>query len=108
MSKKSKRPGREARDIHATIRADAAKLKAAEKFGTHDGAEFAELNALLCAYRDAIETSVPRSIAFEGRAYYGRVRLAIKLDVYAGPGDAEPLASALHFSGEGCGHAPGH
>ena len=44
MSKKSKRPGREARDIHATIRADAAKLKAAEKFGTHDGAEFAELN----------------------------------------------------------------
>lgn len=108
MSKKSKRPGRAARDIHATIRADAERLKAAERVGVRDGEAFPELNALLYAYRNAISAAVPRSIIFEGRTYYGRARLVVHLDVFAGPGEAEPLASALNFSTESYGHAPGH
>lgn len=108
MSKNSKRPGRAARDIHATIRADAERLKAADRFGMRDGTEFPELNALLYAYRDAIAAAVPRSIVFEGRAYYGRARLVMHLDVFAAPGEAEPLAGAMNFSSEGYGHAPGH
>jgi hypothetical protein len=108
VSKKSKRPGRAARDIHATIRADAEALKASPHPRTRDGEDFPELNALLCAYRNAIAAAVPRSIIFEGRAYYGRARLVMHLDVFAGPGESEPLVSAVNLSSEGYGHAPGH
>ena len=108
VSKKSKRPGREARDIHATIRADADMLRASTRCGERNGEDFPELNALLYAYRNAIAAAVPRSIIFEDRTYYGRCRLVIHLDVFAGPGEAEPLVSAVNLSSEGYGHAPGH
>ena len=108
MSKTSKRPGRAARDIHATIRADAEALKASPHVRMRNGEDFPELNALLYACRDAVVASLAQSVIFEGRRYFMRCRLTMRLDVFANPGEADPLASAVNFSSEPRGHAPGH
>ena len=108
MSKQSKRPGRAARDIHAAIRADANKLNASTELRAHLGEKFPELNALLEAYQQAVAKSVPSSIVFEGRRYYGRCRLRMILEVFDSPGTADPLVTGVHHSNTDHGHAPGH
>lgn len=108
MSKRSKRPAREARDIHATIRAQAAELKRSAEVGFRDGDTAPEAAALLQECRRAVEASIPSAVLFEGRRYYLRCRLVIQLDVFENPGDAEPLLIGAAFSTEGHGHTPGH
>lgn len=108
MGKASKRPGRASRDIHATVREHAERLKAAPQFGTRDADELPEVAALLVASREAVERSVPAAVVFEGRRYYLRVRLAMQLDVFDSPGAGEPLIRGAAMSSEGFGHEPGH
>ena len=108
MGKKSKRPARAARDVHSIIRADAEALKATTTSGVYDADQFPELAALLHAGREAISAGVPRFVLYKGRNYWLRVRLAVQLDVFAQPGDAEPLVRGMAASTEDHGHAPGH
>lgn len=108
MGKRSKRPGRASRDIHAAILADAATLNASERFGIRSAADFPELAELLEACRAAVAASVPRYVTFKGRTYWLRVRLAVQLDVFAKPGDAHPLVRGASLSTQEFGHAPGH
>ena len=109
MSKRSKRPAREARDVHAAILAAAQTLKAASgRVGIRDGSEFPEVEALLHAARDAIGAQVPQSFVFEGRRYWIRSRLMAQIDVFAAPGDAEALLMGASFATDDYGHRPGH
>ena len=108
MGKPSKRAGREARDVHEAIRADAESLKGAARFGMRDADEFPELAELMHAGREAVAAAVPGSLVFKGRTYWLRARLAVQLDIFAAPGDAAPLVSGLSLSTDDHGHAPGH
>lgn len=108
MGKQSKRPAREARDVHAAILAAAERLKSSGRTGFREAAEFPDVAALLYAIRDAVAEGVPRSVVFEGRRYWLRVRLAVQIDVFASPGDAEPLLRGASFSTDDHGHRPGH
>lgn len=108
MSKRSKRPGREARDVHAAILAAAQALKSSGRVGIRDASEFPEVAALLNAARDAIAAQVPQSLVFEGRRYWLSSRLMVQIDVFAAPGDAEALLMGAAFSTDEHGHRPGH
>lgn len=108
MGKQSKRPGRAARDVHATIRADAEALKAAPAFGARDAGEFPEIADLMTTCGLAVAAALPKSVVFEGRTYWLRVGLAMHLEIFAHPGDGEPLVSGMRFAGEEHGHAPWH
>lgn len=108
MAKRSKRPGRAARDVHAMIRTQAEALKRAARPGTRDADEMPEIAALLGAARVAVEGAIPAAVIFEGRRYYLRARLALQLDVFDSPGDADPLVRGATFSSEEFGHVPGH
>lgn len=110
MGKRSSRKPhpRKAANVHEVIQAQADKLRQAPAFGVRNADELPAVGALLQAGREAIEATVPASFVFCGRTYYVRARLAVQLDVYAGPGDAVPLVRGASFSTEGFGHAPGH
>ena len=109
MSKRSKRPAREARDVHAAILAAAQVLKAASgRVGMRDGSEFPEVAALLHAARDAIAAQMPQSFVFEGRRYWLRSRLGAQIDVFAAPGYADPLLVGASLATDDYGHRPGH
>lgn len=108
VAKLSKRPGRAARDVHAVIRAQAEALKRAARPGMRDADEMPEIAALLGAARAAVEGASPAAVIFEGRRYYLRVRMALQLDVFDSPGDADPLVRGASFSCEEFGHVPGH
>jgi hypothetical protein len=94
--------------VHAAIAAAGAALKASGRVGIRDAADFPEAAALLHAIRDAIADAVPRSVMFEGRRYWPRVRLAAQIDVFASPGDGEPLLIGASLSADEHGHRPGH
>lgn len=108
MSKRSKRPGRASRDVHEAIRTSAEALKAAERFGARDADDFPELADLLDAGRAAVASGVPRSLVHCGRTYWLRARLVVQLDIFAQPGDIEPLVRGVSFSTDDHGHRPGH
>lgn len=108
MGKTSKRPARAARDVHATIRTAAEALNASGRTGFRDAAEFPELAELLHAARDAVAAGVPRFVVHLGRPYWLRVRLVAGFDIFAAPGDAEPLLTGASFSTDEHGHKPGH
>jgi hypothetical protein len=109
MSKQSKRPGRAARDVHAAIAEQAAELRSAGRFGVRDADELPETAALLDAARDAVAAGVPRFVRHAGRNYWLRVRLVgLEIDLFAAPGDAEPLVRGASMSLDPHGHRPGH
>ncbi len=108
MSKPSKRPARESRDVHAAIREAAAQLKAAPVLGVRDADAFPEVSALLSACREAIEAGVPRFVLFRGRNYWLRASVACQLDLYDSPTATEPLLRGAAFSAAAHGHRPGH
>lgn len=108
MGKRSKRPGRAARDVHAVIREQAAHLKATPGLQISDADDYPEAGALLHAARQRVESSIPSAVHFKGRRYWIRVRLALQLEVFDAPGAAEPLLVGATVTHEGFGHAPGH
>ena len=108
MGKRSKRPGRAARDLHAAIREAAAQLNGAKTFSMRDADELPEVAELLAEARKAIEAAIPTGFEFHGRRYYLRSRLALQLDVFDAPGAAVPLVRGMSWSTEDFGHAPGH
>lgn len=108
MSKKSRRPGRAARDAHDRIKAMADALLRSPTFGVRDADETPELAALMNSARRRIEQSLPSSFEHEGRTYYLRTRLALRFDVYDEPGRTTPLLSGMSVSLESFGHAPAH
>lgn len=108
MGKRSKRPGRVARDLHAAIRAAAESLSKAPTFGVRDADEVPEVAELLAAARKAIEATIPTAFDFHGRRYYLRARLALQLDVFDVPGATSPLVRGACLSTEDFGHVPGH
>jgi hypothetical protein len=108
MGKRSRRAGRQARDIHAAIRQHAAALRATPRPGFRDADELPEVAALLTACRAAVEAAIPSALVFEGRRYYMAARLLVAFDVFDSPGDAEPLIRGASASFETVGHRPGH
>ena len=108
MSKPSKRPAREAREVHAAIREAAAQLKAAPAPGFRDAGTFPEVSALLSACREAIAAGVPRFVLFRGRNYWLRAAVAVQVDIFDSPTAAEPPLRGAAFSAESHGHRPGH
>ncbi len=108
MGKRSKRPGRAARDVHAVIREQAAHLKATPGLLISDADDYPECAALLHAARKQVEATIPAAVTFEGRRYWLRVRLALQLEVFDTPGAAEPLLAGATATREGFGHVPGH
>ncbi len=108
MGKGSKRPGRVSRDVHEAIRAHAEVLRTSPRFGARNAEDMPEVAALMTRCRQEVETSIPKSTVFEGRRYWLTVRLALQFDVYASPGDGEPLIRGATFSAEDFGHMPGH
>jgi hypothetical protein len=108
MSKPSKRPARESRDVHAEIQAQAAALKRSTRNGLRDAAEFPEVAALLHAARGAVESGVPRFVQHKGRTYWLRVSLAATVEIFDAPTAAEPLLMGATFSTDAHGHRPGH
>jgi|JI10StandDraft_1071094.scaffolds.fasta_scaffold508755_3 hypothetical protein len=108
MSKRSKRPGREARDVHAIIRADADRLKRMPRHANHTPADMPEVESLMMACRHAVTAATPSTVKFEGRTYWLRVGMLLKLEVFDAPGAAEPLLHGSVFGSDGFGHEPGH
>ncbi len=108
MGKRSKRPGRAARDVHSIIREQAEQLRHVPRPGMREAAELPEVAALLDAARRAVEGAIPSALVYEGRRYFLRVRLALQLDVFDSPGAADPLICGATVSSEDFGHAPGH
>lgn len=108
MGKRSKRPGRESRDIHDAIREAAELVRRRPAGGMSDAAELPALAALMDAARDAIDARVPSGFEFHGRRYYLRSRLAVQFDIFDGPAAAVPLVCGASFSLKEFGHAPGH
>lgn len=108
MSKKSKRPGRATRDVHAAIREQATTLRNAPTLGIRDAEATPELAALMQSARCRIEAGLPSAFDHEGRTYYLRTSLVMQFDIFDTPGRSEPLMSGAVFSTESFGHAPGH
>lgn len=109
MSKPSKRPGREARDIHQVIQETAERMRNAPAFDVRDTEEFPEVDRLMSCIREDIERAIPRMSVFEGRPYWVTVRMPHMLvDIFANPGDARPLIQGATFSRNPHGHKPGH
>ena len=108
MSKRSKRPGREARDVHAIIRADAERLKRMPRAANHIPDDMPEVVALMTACREAVEATTPSIAKFAGRTYWLRVGMLLKLEIFDSPGAAEPLLHGTAFNATGFGHVPGH
>ena len=108
MGKRSKRPGRQSGDVHASIRAEAEVLRSAPRFGFRSAEGAPAVSGLLAAARASVEAAVPSEFDYEGRRYFLRVRLALQLDVFDEPGAGSPLVSGATFSSEDFGHAPGH
>lgn len=108
MSKRSKRPGRAARDVHAAIRSAAEALQRSPHVGFRDADELPEVAELLHAARDAVQRSVPQSFEFHGRRYWLRARLCVQFDLFDSPGAGEPLVCGASLSTDDFGHAPGH
>lgn len=108
MGKTSKRPGRAARDVHEAIRLAALALKTSGRNGLRNAAEFPEVDALLRTCREAVAVGIPRFVQHKGRTYWLRVRIGATFEVFAAPGDAEPLVVGASFSSDEHGHRPGH
>jgi hypothetical protein len=108
MSKRSRRPGRAARDVHKAILDGAALLRAQPSPAVRQGSELPELAALLQAARAAIGAAVPRSFTFEGREYWVSARLVVTLDVFGSSSDHEPLVRGMAFDFNDYGFRPGH
>lgn len=112
MGKTSKRPGRAARDVHATIKAQAQAARSAPRFAARDADETPELAALLTSARARIElalhAAMPASFDHEGRTYFLRTGAALMIKVFEAPGASEPLVHGAVFSSAEFGHAPGH
>ena len=109
MGKRSKRSGRADRDVHAVIREQAEWVKRSMRsrpLWRHGIPN--ELDALCTAACEAVEFAVPPSIEFEGRRYFLRVSLAMKLELFDSPSNIDPLICVVTSSIERFGHAPGH
>lgn len=108
MSKKSKRPGRDARTVRDRIRELSTRLHAAPKFGVRDAGEMPDVQALMTHAMRQIEGAIPASMSFEGSTYWIRCELVARLAIYGEPGTAVPLIEGLSFSSNSVGHRPGH
>ena len=112
MGKHTKRPGREARDVHAVIRVQAAALKRFPPGQYLIPADMPELNALVLTavqtFDAAARAAVPSVAVFEGRTYWLRVAMLAKVEVFDSPGAADPVAPAALHRIDGAGHEPGH
>lgn len=108
MGKQSKRPGRDARDVHASIRAEAERLATSARCGVRMADELPAVAGLLGAARAAVESAIPSGFDYEGRRYFLRVCMALQIEVFEGPGSGAPLVRGITFSTEDFGHAPGH
>jgi len=108
MGKKSKRPARAARSVHDRIRAQAEQLRSATTFGVREAAEMPETEALMSAAVSALKAAVPKSFVFEGRAYWLRCELAVRVAIFDTPGSAIPLIRGLSLSTDSAGHVPAH
>lgn len=108
MGKPSRRPSREARDIHAAIRTAAAQLAGAPVPGLLSATSFPELNALLEDASLAVERGVPTAFVFHGRTYFLRVRIAAQLDIFDSAGAGQPLVCGAVLSNKDVGHTPGY
>ncbi len=108
MGKRSRRPGRAARDVHKAILDAAALLRDQPAPGALHAADLPEVAALLDAAKSAIGETVPRSFLFEGREYWLSARLVIAMDIFGSSGDSVPLVRGLSFSLTDHGFRPGH
>lgn len=107
MSKSSKRPGRAARDVHETIREQAAIVRTLPA-GIGSAGQFPELDGLLSAAADGVRAGVPRTIHYVGRKYWMRARLVMQIDIFDSPGAGAPLVEGFNISTKEYGHEPGH
>jgi len=110
MSKRSKRPGRAARDVHSIIREQAATLKRRPPGTYAVPADMPEVNALMLAAIQALQAAPPppSTFVFAGRTYWLQVETLAKLEVFDSPGAFEPLLPGTLYRTEVAGHAPGH
>lgn len=109
MSKPSKRPGRAARDKHAAILDEAARLRESGGDCIDEAANYPACEELLSAVREAVMASLPTSTVHEGRRYFIATRFhGLQFEVYANPGDAKPLLAGVSASLDAFGHTPGH
>ncbi len=108
MGKQGKRAGRDARNAHERIKAQAKAAREAPRPGMRDAEETPALAALMSSARRRIEAAMPSTFEHEGATYYLRTRLALQLEIFDVPGAAEPLMRGAVFSLQGFGHEPGH
>lgn len=108
MSKKSKRPGRAARDIHAAIKTQCEALRHSKRSGLRRAEELPDVEALMLAARRRVEASIPSTVVFEGRTYWLRVRLLAQYDIFDSPAAGEPMLCGAVVSSDDFGHSPGH
>lgn len=108
MSKKSKRPGRAARDIHAAIKAQCEGLRQTGRCGLRPADALPDVEALMWATRRRVEASLPSTVVFEGRTYWLRIRLSAQYDIFDSPAAAEPMLRGAVVSSDDFGHSPGH
>ena len=108
MGKPPNPPGGNAYDAHAAIRAEAEKARSLPPFLASKAGQWPALDSLIAAGRTTVEGSIPASFDHKGRRYFLRVRLAMQLDIFEGPGDAAPMVIGATLSAAGFGHGPGH
>lgn len=115
MGKPSKRPGRDAWDVHAIIRGQAVTLNCRPPGTYAVPADMPEVNALLVAAMRALEATPPPQpqppppsvFVFSGRFYWLRVEVLAKLEVFDSPRASAPLVGVWCQAQE-AGHVPGH
>jgi hypothetical protein len=112
MGKRSKRPGRDARDVHAIIREQAETLNRRPPGTYAMPADVPEVAALVLAairtIEAAMQAATPSTVAFEGRTYWLQVETMAKLDVFDSPGASAPMLPGSVFRTKVAGHVPGH
>lgn len=112
MGKRSKRPGRDARDVHAIIREQAETLKRGPPGARAMPADVPEVAALVLAairnFEAAMQAATPSTVVFEGRTYWLQVEAMAKLEVFDSPGASEPMLPGSMFRTKVAGHVPGH
>jgi len=94
MGKPSKRPGREACDVHAAIRKAAAAVKHSGHTGLRDAGEYPELAELLHACREAVAAGEPGHDSEGEGATFAHALLE---RIGAGASSPAELASLMQF-----------
>lgn len=109
MSERPRRKGQANRDVHEVIRATAEEIRSLSDGGLSHAASLPQPVAdLIDTCARAVHGSVPKVCEFEGRRYYLRSAMLLRLDIFDDPASSVPLLRVAVGSPDELGHVPAH